>query len=142
MALFLDTSALVKLFDPEPGSEVVAELVRAGGRVTVGALAPHEFVSAIRRKTREGRLPAAQSDRLREQFRSSFLPGADVVALDAVVSDRALALLDRHADKGLRVLDAVQLACCLAVPGSTFVSGDHDLARAAEAEGVSTKVVG
>jgi len=142
MALFLDTSALVKLFDPEPGSEEVAELVRAGGRVTVGALTPHEFTSAIRRKTREGRLSVAQADRPREQFRSAFLPGADVVGLDGPVSQRALELLDTHSDKGLRVLDAVQLACCLSVPGSTLVLGDRDLARAAESEGVTTRLVG
>jgi predicted nucleic acid-binding protein len=58
------------------------------------------------------------------------------------VSRQALALFDRHATSGLRVLDAVQLACCLAVPGAAMVLADRPLARIAEAEGVTTRVVG
>ena len=57
MSLFLDTSALIKLFDPEAGSQDVADMIQADGRVSVACVAPHELLSAVKRKVREGRMP-------------------------------------------------------------------------------------
>jgi len=142
MALFLDTSALIKLFDPEPGSREVAEMVQSDGRLFLACVAPHEMLSAVKRKVREGRLPGERAGRMLEDFRSVFLPGAQVVAFDAEVSGQALALLARHGDAGLRVLDAIQLACCLAVPSATMVLADQQLARIARAEAMTVRLVG
>jgi predicted nucleic acid-binding protein len=53
--------------------------------------------------------------------------GLEVVPLSPAVIDRATVLRARH---GLRTPDALQAACCLALPGPRrFVTGDAGFAR-------------
>jgi len=53
MNLFLDTSALVKLFHEEEGSEIVKELILSGANsVWVLDLVRLEFLSAVLRRFR------------------------------------------------------------------------------------------
>jgi predicted nucleic acid-binding protein len=142
MALFLDTSAVVKLFVVETGSPAVEQAIRSDRDVFVGSLTVLEFLSAIRRKVREGVLTDREAATEIAGFDGKFLAAAKVVPFGDEASLRARALLERHASAGLRVLDAVQLACCLAVPGAAMMLADRPLARIAEAEGVTTRVVG
>lgn len=44
MALFLDTSAVVKLFIQEPGSDAVHATVAGDSDVCIAWLTPHEFL--------------------------------------------------------------------------------------------------
>jgi uncharacterized protein with PIN domain len=53
MILFFDTSALVKVFHEEKGSEVVTSLIKAkDNEVWISELARIEFLSAIFRRVR------------------------------------------------------------------------------------------
>lgn len=57
MNLFFDTSALVKLFYVEQGSQEVEKLVTDGNNIIwISHLSRIEFLSAIHRKFREGLL--------------------------------------------------------------------------------------
>ncbi len=54
MILFFDTSALVKVFHEEKGSEVVTSLIKAkDNEVWISELARIEFLSAIFRRVRD-----------------------------------------------------------------------------------------
>lgn len=142
MALYyLDTSALVKLYVREPGTEQVLRLASgtAGNQLAVLALDQVEIRSALRRRERAGEIGGTVVIQLLERFQRHL----EAVFLRQVITeamfDVACALVDRH---GLFALDAVQLAGYLALRTSSgantpiFVSADRQLLEAAEAESV------
>lgn len=54
MALYLDSSALVKLFVNEAGSDDVEKEVNKETKLYLGWLTPHEMLSALSRRLRTG----------------------------------------------------------------------------------------
>jgi uncharacterized protein len=139
---YLDTSALVKLYVREPGTEKVLRLARgaAANQIAVLAISQVEIHSALRRRERAGEIAGAVVRRLLERFQRHL----EAVFLRQVITDAtfdvACGLVDRH---GLFALDAVQLAGYLALRiacGANtpiFVSADRTLLEAADAESAS-----
>ena len=138
--LYLDTSALVKLYIDEPGSDRVKELALsdAGARLAICSIAQVEFHSAVWRLRRVGELDVNAAKQAAELFDSQFRDKFVRHSLDDWTLNRASELTSRHP---LRAYDAVQLASCLALartmPESpTFVCADRRLLTAAKAEGL------
>ncbi|HEV7996374.1 MAG TPA: type II toxin-antitoxin system VapC family toxin [Stellaceae bacterium] len=139
MALyFLDTSALVKLYVQEPGTDRLLYLTgdQLENRFAVLAISMVELRSAIRRRQRAGDIEAgvasAVLENVQRHMESRFLRQA----VNDTVIDTALGIIDRHA---LRAYDAIQLAGCLVIGGTaaepfTFVCSDHRLLEAARSE--------
>lgn len=140
MALYyLDTSALVKLYVQEPGTDRLLRLVRESeeNRMIVLALSTVEVRSAIRRRQRTGDIdPDTASfilDALQSHLEGRFLRQP----LNDTVLDGASEMIDRYA---LRAYDAIQLAGCLAFQMGagterlTFVCSDQQLLAAARSE--------
>ena len=133
MIVYFDTSALVKLFLREPGTEIVRQLWDgAVDRVTAAATYP-EARSAIAVAARDGRIG-------RDRKRSAVIEldgrfaDLHVVALDAPLAVEAGALADHHA---LRGYDAVQLASALTLGDVLMATWDAALAHAARSSGLS-----
>jgi len=136
---YLETSALVKLYVLEPGTDRLLQLASnlSENRLVVLALSPVEVRSAIRRRERAGDIdPDTASlilDGLQRHLESRFLRQP----LNDTVLDAALEMIDRYA---LRAYDAVQLAGCLALKIATgtelptFVCADQQLVAAARSE--------
>lgn len=142
MSVFLDSSALVKRYADEPGSEAV----RALDDSVVCAIARVEVPAAIWRKHRLGELSATDAAVLVEAFEWEWHGDAtadaafSVVALTDDVLEAAALACARH---GLRAYDAVQLAAALAATAAdesltTFACYDRELSDAAAQEGYST----
>jgi predicted nucleic acid-binding protein len=138
---YLDTSALVKLYVREAGTEQMLRLADpAGGHAfALLGLARVEFRSAVRQRERAGDVERATADHLigsmDEHLASFFL----VQPVTDLVIQEAAALLDRHA---LRAYDAVQLAGCIMLRArlgrhATFVCSDRQLTQAAADEGLT-----
>ncbi|MGH9469771.1 MAG: type II toxin-antitoxin system VapC family toxin [Terriglobia bacterium] len=140
MALYyLETSALVKLYVLEPGTDRLLRLASnlSENRFAVLAVSHVEARSAIRRRERAGDIdPQAAGlilDRLQEHLEARFLRQA----LNDTVLDGAVEIIDRYA---LRAYDAIQLAGCLALKAAagtefpTFVCSDQRLLQAARSE--------
>ena len=140
--LYLHTSALVKIYVNEPGSQLMRQLVlpSESHEVAIAGITPVEFHSTIRRRQRGGNFSVDVANRMIERFNvhlaSSFLL--------APVADQefalAIRLIARHY---LRGYDAVQLAACLTLADSSpeapvFVCSDSRLLQAAQAEGLTT----
>jgi len=139
---YLETSALVKLYVRESGTDKMLRLAQTCGprKMTVLALSRVEFRAAIRRRERLRDIEAGFGHDLRVRFdrhwEQQFLiqPVTETVLADAVL------LIDKHP---LRAYDAVQLAGCLVFRTGTepepvvFVSADRDLLAAAAHEGVT-----
>jgi uncharacterized protein len=139
---YLDTSALVKLYVREPGTDTMLRLANGvpQDQMLILALAPLEFRSAVRRREREGDVTTREVDALLELFEEHL----SRVFVRHPITDRTLEIASRVIDDhGLRAYDALQLAGCLAllVPGSvgkspTFICADDALLRAADSEGL------
>ena len=138
---YLDTSALVKLYVREPGTEQMLRLANpsGGNTLTILALTRVEFRAAVRRRERDGDVAREVADKLITRMEGHLTSLFVVQPLTDLVVQEAAALLDRNA---LRAYDALQLAGCLLLHSKvgeqpTFVCADRQLIKAAEDEGLT-----
>jgi predicted nucleic acid-binding protein len=132
--LYLDTSALVKLYVEEAGSPAVVSRVGEAEAVATVRVSYAEARAALARHRRDGRLTLTDVRRaVRELDREWGM--YNVVDLNDPLVRRAGGLAERHA---LRGYDAVQLAAALDLRSAggevTFLSFDARLNRAARRE--------
>ena len=133
-ALYVDTSALVKLYLDEAGSERMTDKVRAADLVMVSVLAWPETLATLARSHRDSRISAAAYDAVHARF------VADWTQLSAVDLDgRVLEIVDRLVDAHpLRGAHAAHLASALALREAgldvEFACSDRMLLSAARAE--------
>ena len=141
MALYyLETSALVKLYVLESGTERLLLLAgrSSGNRFAILSLAQVEFRSAIRRRERNGEIPASVANELLSAFKRHSESRFVTQMVSDFVLDIAAALVDRYA---LRAFDAIQLAGYIALKDAAgsdapiFACSDHGLLAAAKLEG-------
>ena len=106
MTLYCDSSALVKLYVEEVGSDVVERAVGSATTVVTSAIALVEVRSTLARALREARLTRSQFNAIRRRFLSDW---ANIVSMsvDPALCDEAAQLAERHA---LRALDGIHLA--------------------------------
>ncbi len=140
MALYyLETSALVKLYVREPGTDRMLNLVTtdADDQFAVLSLAQVELQSAIRRRQRAGDLAESLADRLLGIFQRHLEVIFDQQHVGDVEIQSACALIDSY---GLTTMDAIHLAAFLSLAMRsrarevTFVSADGQLLHAADAQ--------
>ncbi len=136
---FLDSSALVKLYVLESGTDVMLELAgRAETRFSVLSLARIECRAALRRRQRSRdiaeNVASAVLARMDVDLRDLF----SVQPVDDAVITRASLLVDNHP---LRAYDALQLSGFLQFQEhardatAVFVCSDQQLIDVARAEG-------
>lgn len=141
-SVYLDTSALLKLYVSEEGTERAVSVAEeaAEGRIVILDITPVEARSAIRRREREGDIAATDADRVLKQIEHDCSMTFLMQPSTSAVIEEAARLIDRHP---LRAYDALQLAGCLVVSESmpepvTFVCADTRLCEAAASEGLTT----
>lgn len=107
---YLDTSALVKLYVPEPNTAVVQAEIVGAGELLISDLALLEFRSAIYGMVRSGRITAADAAATFATF-ASTASSYTALPMGSQAIRRAQTLLDLYAvGQGLRPLDAIQIA--------------------------------
>ncbi|MGD0872391.1 MAG: type II toxin-antitoxin system VapC family toxin [Bryobacteraceae bacterium] len=139
MALYyLETSALVKLYIREPGTDQLLRLTKSRtDQFAVLSITQVEFRSAVRRRMRAGDLDQTLATSLIQGFARHLEAIFLRQTLSEGVMEVACDLLDRHS---LRAYDAVQLAGCLVLEASraaertVFVCSDAALLDAAQSE--------
>jgi predicted nucleic acid-binding protein len=112
--VYLDTSALIKLYVTEAGQELVLERLRSANQIATALITYVEVFAALARLEKERRITAADLSMLAEQIEANWA-GYWTVELTQAVARRAAMLARRH---GLRGYDAVQLASALELRGS------------------------
>ena len=136
MILYVDTSALVKLYVEETDSPSVRTWVEAASAVLTVRIAYAEARAAFARLRREGALTRPQLRRLVTHLDEDWSRYSIIEATESVVR-RAGVLAERYA---LRGYDAVHLAAALEARGPggavTFACFDAKLGRAARQEGL------
>jgi predicted nucleic acid-binding protein len=146
---FFDSSALVKRYHAESGSDKVEQLFAdASRRILISRLALVEFHSCFARLVRERVISEAQFLRLLERLKSDARNNTfSVAALSGPRLLDASALLATHGlTNSIRALDAIHLATALALHRRSglggFVTADKRLLTSATACGLTPIDVG
>ncbi len=111
---FLDTSALVKIYHREAGTDFLLGLYHGRDSLLISELTQVELRSTVFRKFRERRLDAQALDAVLRRFSWDCLQRFKVLPVVSLVFDAACGLLNLHGrERGLRTLDSIQLATFL-----------------------------
>jgi predicted nucleic acid-binding protein len=139
---FLESTAFIKLFVREPGTDALIRLMEAveDNRKLISSSTPLEVYAAIRRRERAGAISAENAAAALDILR---LEAARMVQepLNPAVLEAARQLIDRSA---LRWPDTLQLAAAIAARDMfqgteiIFVSSSSQLLDAARTEGFQT----
>ena len=137
LTLYLDTSALLKIYLDEDGAAVVREGVSASNVVASSLVAFVETRSAFARRRRTGELSPTDHRRLAHDFEADWDRYVKIEVSEALVFESAR-LADLHR---LRAYDAIHLASVLLLgarvgEAPTFACWDRDLSAAAAREGL------
>ena len=124
MALYLDTSALAKLYHLEIGTLFVKGLISSGQRVYVSRLAVLEIHSVFAGKVRTGTLTHTQAELACRRFRSDVRQRRfRIVTLRVRHYEVAGKMIAAHGvGFALRTLDSLQVAVALELARSGLVS--------------------
>lgn len=145
-AYYFDSSALVKRYAAEAGTDWITALCTSENSVqAIASIGLVEIAAALSSKQRSGFLTSEDCDRLLAELVQDAQDSYLLISIDEVIIHRAITLTRRHK---LRGYDAVHLACALALQQIllsgeelplTIVTADHDLLKAAAAEGLATE---
>ena len=133
MNLFLDTSAFAKRYIAEAGSDQLIALCGAAEQIVVSVICLPELISTLSRLVREKRLSKADYRKLKS-LATADLAGAKVCPLDSGVLVATTSLLEAHP---IRAMDALHVACALAVSADKFASADQRQLVAAKKSGLA-----
>lgn len=143
MMLYLDTSALVKLYVDEPMSQELAVAVEEAEAVATSLLAYAEARAAFACARREARLSAQASRQVVEAFVEDWGRYVVIEVTDRLVMDAG----ELATHRALRGYDALHVASALtlreqAPSGVTFLAFDHELIRSARREALPIHPLG
>ncbi|MEP6515883.1 type II toxin-antitoxin system VapC family toxin [Microcoleus vaginatus] len=144
-AYFLDTSALVKRYVREIGSDWILSITdpATDNHLAISQITWVEVHSAFARRLRDGSLSAERFDLIVQKVREDFENEYRVIDVDRTLIETAGALVMQNP---LRAYDAVQLASALRVQSSlvsvpdtqvVFVSADNRLLDIAQSAGLA-----
>ena len=133
--IYLDSSALVKRYTEEAGTDFVQSILATSGLITTSKLTYPEILSALMRKVRAGEIEKKTLNRIVDKFDKDwdhFL----VLDFHNDLLPVVKMLIEKHP---LKAADAIHLSSALWLKLSsktdvTFVSSDSNLLKAALAE--------
>jgi predicted nucleic acid-binding protein len=141
---FFDSSALVKLYHPEPGTPLVDRIVNSHVNVVrLSRLSVAEMISAFAIKARTKSIDHEDARAMVRRFRGDLMRGKfEVFEIGESTFTLAESLVERRAfDMQLRALDALQLAVALELHEAHlidhFVTADVVLDEVARSEGLA-----
>jgi predicted nucleic acid-binding protein len=121
MRVFLDTSAFVKRYVSEAGTDAVLEWCDKATEIILSGIALPEIISAFCRCNREGKITDTQY----RQLKSLLLADIEDVAicdLTPAVLGLAISSLEKNV---LRGMDAIHIGSAIALRADIFISADQ-----------------
>lgn len=132
MRVFFDSSAFVKRYVREEGTDLVLSWSEQATELCLSAIALPEIVSAFCRLLRENRVSTSQYCRLKAMLMADISDAA-VCDLTPEVIRRSIFTLENNL---LRGMDAIHLGSALALEAELFVSADARQCAAAGQAGL------
>lgn len=135
--IYLDTSAAVPMFVPEPASaDIDAWLESCTDQLVSADWIVTEFSSALSLKVRRGEITDDQAAAAWQAFSEFCASGLRLLPVSRRAFDAAGKLV-RHAASGLRAGDSLHLAMAMEAGASTFATADSTLGKNAKANGLN-----
>ena len=135
----LDSSALAKLYVPEPESHTLEAFLQGRRDLMISELAITEVLSAVARRRREGMITAHQALEIREAVLADADSGSfHRLDTSPVVHREAERLLFNIESVALRTLDALHVATALLGLATHVVTYDARMRAAALHAGLKT----
>ena len=130
--MFLDTSAFAKRYIAEQGSEKIMKLCEQADGLVVSVICLPEIISTLSRLVREKKLTKIEYRQLKGNAMAD-LADVEMCQITQNVLASVVELLESYP---LRAMDAIHVACALAVEPDIFVSADHRQLSAARKAGL------
>lgn len=137
---YVDTSALVPYYCPEPLSQVVQQAILRAADVAISPLVEVEFASAVARKQRVAELDTSTANRILMTFRQHIGDNRFRRLTPRIRHFELAADWLGRFSTALRSLDALHLALA-SDAGLTLLTADQVLASAAAHFGVSCQLL-
>ena len=136
--VYVDASALAKLYVSEAESETVDAFLRGRRGLMLSELAITEVLSAVARRKREGQLRAALANQIRDAVLADADSGSFVrLHLDPAVHREAERLLLAAESLPLRTLDALHIALAWSGSATHVLTFDSRMREAAAQAGLT-----
>ena len=126
----------MKLYFKEPGSDTVDSTLADASDLVVSSIAVVEGQSALTRRLNAGELSTDAYDYMRRDLHEDLRNASWVDVTNKLLVQAALVVERR----GLRTLDAIQLASALACSPDLVLCADSRLTEAARGEGLEVLV--
>lgn len=137
-AIYLDSSALAKLYLPEPESERLDAFLTGRRGLMLSELGITEVLSAVARRRREGELELKVAYEVRDALLADAESDSfDRLDLSPIVHRQAERLLLDCGSLPLRTLDALHVALALSGAATHIVTFDRRMGEAAVQAGLS-----
>lgn len=137
MRVFFDTSAFVKRYIAESGTDAVLEWCQRATEIGLSAIAVPELISAFCRLKRENKISSEQYQQLK------ILLFADIE--DIAIGDLTPLVLSQTVksleNNTLRAMDAIHIGSAIALECDTFISADQRQLEAAQRVGLNAEAV-
>jgi predicted nucleic acid-binding protein len=137
MRVFFDSSAFVKRYVNEAGTDPVLHWCDQATEIILSGIALPELISSFCRLQREGRITETQYRQLKSLLLAD-IEDAAIGDLTPVVIAHAIASLEGNV---LRGMDAIHIGSALALKADLFVSSDRRQLDAAARSGLRTAPV-
>ncbi|MCB4790803.1 MAG: type II toxin-antitoxin system VapC family toxin [Elusimicrobia bacterium] len=135
MIFYFDTSALIKKYIKEHGSEVVDSILEKADIVYVSKITKIECISVIKRLLHDRAINKADYKYLKKEIFTDF-NYFSVIEFNEAVESKAMILIDKYQ---IKLLDSIQLASLLVMKDkiNEFVACDIKLIEYAKKENVT-----
>lgn len=138
---YIDTSALLKWYVPERGSDAFGAWISAQDDARISVLTRVEVRCALARRQRNRQISETEARRAMDAFLNDIDDGLFVMhMLNEPHWAEAEALMQSAPELPLRTLDALHLACARIEQARVFATADRQLAAAARSFGMHTQV--
>ncbi len=132
MRVSFDTSAFVKRYIAESGTDAVLDWCQRATEIGLSAIAVPELISAFCRLKRENKITREQYQQLKTHLFSDIEDIA-IGDLTPIVLSYSVNSLENHT---LRAMDAIHIGSAIALKCDTFISADHRQLEAAQRAGL------
>lgn len=137
MLVFFDTSAFVKRYINEPGTDKVLEWCDKATEISLTGIALSEIISAFCRLQREAKITDTQYRQLKSLLMAD-IEDAALCDLAPAVLAQAVSSLENNV---LRGMDAIHIGSAVVLKADVFVSSDKRQCEAAGRAGLLVELV-
>jgi predicted nucleic acid-binding protein len=137
MRLFFDSSAFVKRFVAEKGSDEVETLCLNASVISLSSICFPEIISTMNRRLREKSITRKNYRLIKNRMIEEF-EDIEIINIVPEVISKSVSLLEKN---NLRTLDALHIASAIAWKCDLFVSADKRQIMAAKKSGLKVKLI-